>query len=37
MKITLAFDVYAPLINTSGVFESLNKLVAKQADAFMAF
>lgn len=36
MKVTLAFDVYGTLINTSGVFESLNKLVAKQAEAFMA-
>ncbi|MBT8317683.1 MAG: haloacid dehalogenase type II [Lutibacter sp.] len=35
MKYTLAFDVYGTLINTSGVFNSLEKMIGKQAKPFM--
>lgn len=35
MPYTLAFDVYGTLINTSGVFESLQKLIGPKALAFM--
>lgn len=35
MKISLAFDVYGTLIDTSGVFEILQKKVGDKAKAFM--
>ncbi|WP_026755816.1 haloacid dehalogenase type II [Sediminibacter sp. Hel_I_10] len=35
MKYTLAFDVYGTLINTSGVFNSLQDLIGDQAQPFM--
>ncbi|MRT92307.1 haloacid dehalogenase type II [Ancylomarina sp. 16SWW S1-10-2] len=35
MKYTLAFDVYGTLINTSGVYNSLEKLIGEQAKLFM--
>ncbi|BAX78706.1 haloacid dehalogenase type II [Labilibaculum antarcticum] len=35
MKYTLAFDVYGTLINTSGIFDSLEELIGKQAKSFM--
>ena len=35
MKFTLAFDVYGTLINTSGVFKSLEQLIGKKATVFM--
>ncbi|WP_026210878.1 haloacid dehalogenase type II [Flexithrix dorotheae] len=35
MKYTLAFDVYGTLIDTSGVFDALEKRVGMQAKAFM--
>jgi 2-haloacid dehalogenase len=35
MKYTLAFDVYGTLINTSGVFDSLEQLIGDQAKVFM--
>ena len=35
MKYTLAFDVYGTLIDTSGVFNSLEKVIGNNARAFM--
>ena len=35
MKYTLAFDIYGTLIDTSGVFHSLEKMIGKQAKPFM--
>lgn len=35
MKYTLAFDVYGTLINTSGVFTSLEKMIGQKAKPFM--
>ena len=35
MKFTLAFDVYGTLINTSGVFQSLEQLIGEKATIFM--
>ncbi len=35
MKYTLAFDVYGTLIDTSGVFKSLKKMIGKKAKPFM--
>lgn len=35
MKYTLAFDVYGTLINTSGVFNSLENMIGEQAKLFM--
>jgi 2-haloacid dehalogenase len=35
MKYTLAFDVYGTLINTSGVFNSLEKLMGEKATPFV--
>ena len=35
MKYTLAFDVYGTLINTSGVFNSLENMIGEQAKPFM--
>jgi 2-haloacid dehalogenase len=35
MKQTLAFDVYGTLINTSGVFNSLELLIGEKAKPFM--
>ena len=35
MKYTLAFDVYGTLINTSGVFTSLEKLIGNKAKPFI--
>ncbi len=35
MKYTLAFDVYGTLINTSGVFDSLEKMIGIQSKSFM--
>lgn len=35
MKYTLAFDVYGTLINTSGVFNSLEKLIGDKAKSVM--
>jgi len=35
MKYTLAFDVYGTLINTSGVFNSLEQLIEDKAKLFM--
>ena len=35
MKYTLAFDVYGTLINTSGVFDSLEQLIGNKAQVFM--
>ncbi|WP_117884537.1 haloacid dehalogenase type II [Aureibaculum luteum] len=35
MKYTLAFDVYGTLINTSSVFNSLEKMIGDQATVFM--
>jgi len=35
MKYTLAFDVYGTLINTSGVFNSLENIIGEQAKPFM--
>ena len=35
MKYTLAFDVYGTLINTSGVFNSLEKMIGDKAKTFM--
>ena len=34
MKYTLAFDVYGTLINTSGVFNSLEKMIGDKAKSF---
>ncbi|MEO0895220.1 MAG: haloacid dehalogenase type II [Bacteroidota bacterium] len=35
MALTLAFDVYGTLINTSGVYESVKRLVGNKADSFI--
>ncbi|MFT4739793.1 MAG: 2-haloacid dehalogenase [Marivirga sp.] len=35
MKYTIAFDVYGTLIDTSGVFNSLERLMGEQANTFM--
>ena len=35
MKYTLAFDVYGTLINTSGIFNSLEQLIGEKAIPFM--
>ena len=35
MPYTLAFDVYGTLIDTSGVFEFLHKLIGDKAELFM--
>ena len=35
MRYTLAFDVYGTLINTSGVFSSLEQLIGEKAKPFM--
>ena len=35
MKYTLAFDVYGTLINTSGVFDTLEKMIGDKAKVFM--
>lgn len=35
MKYTIAFDVYGTLINTSGIFNSLEKLMREKASLFM--
>lgn len=35
MKYTLAFDVYGTLINTSGVFDTLEQMIGDKAKAFM--
>tara|TARA_R110000868_G_scaffold36900_8_gene130545 strand:- start:2762 stop:3442 length:681 start_codon:yes stop_codon:yes gene_type:complete len=35
MKYTLAFDVYGTLINTSGVFNSLEQMIGEKAKPFM--
>ncbi len=35
MKYTLAFDVYGTLINTSGVFNTLNQMIGEEATFFM--
>lgn len=35
MKYTLAFDVYGTLINTSGVFNSLEEMIGEKAKPFM--
>lgn len=35
MKYTLAFDVYGTLINTSGVFNTLEKMIGNKAKPFM--
>lgn len=35
MKYTLALDVYGTLINTSGVFNSLEKMMGDKAKRFM--
>ena len=35
MKYTIAFDVYGTLINTSGVFQLLQKMIGAQALPFM--
>ena len=35
MKYTVAFDVYGTLINTSGVYNTLEKIIGQQATLFM--
>ncbi len=35
MKYSLAFDVYGTLINTDGVFQSLQKMIGDKAQSFM--
>jgi 2-haloacid dehalogenase len=35
MKYTLAFDVYGTLIDTTGVFQSLEKMIGEKAELFM--
>ncbi len=35
MKYTLAFDVYGTLINTSGVFDSLERMIGEKAKLFV--
>ena len=35
MKYTLAFDVYGTLIDTSGVFNSLDQMIGDKAKLFM--
>jgi len=35
MKYTLAFDVYGTLINTSGVYDTLEVMIGKKAEVFM--
>lgn len=35
MKYTLAFDVYGTLINTSGAFNSLEKMIGEKAKPVM--